>query len=85
MRSRLRLNFALNPLIYKQLTFDSFKMYRELIEALKEADSDPRISMCCITGAGDYYCSGNDLTNFQTQEAMTDIKKAARDGGLLLE
>lgn len=60
-------------------------MYRELIQALKEADADPKVSICCITGAGDYYCSGNDLTNFQTKEAMTDIKKAAQGGGVLLE
>ena len=36
-------------------------------------------------GAGKYYCSGNDLTNFTTKEAMTNIKKAAVDGGVLLE
>lgn len=60
-------------------------MYKEIIEALKEAEADPKISICCITGAGDYYCSGNDLTNFQTKEAMTDIKKAAKGGGVLLE
>lgn len=60
-------------------------MYKELIEALKEADNNPNVLMCCITGAGDYYCSGNDLTNFTTPEAMADIKKAAVNGGVLLE
>jgi peroxisomal 3,2-trans-enoyl-CoA isomerase len=60
-------------------------MYRELIEALKEADRNPQIFMVCITGAGNYYCSGNDLSNFSTKEAMTNIKQAAIDGGVLLE
>ena len=59
-------------------------MYNELIEALSEADKNPNVLMCCITGAGDYYCSGNDLTNFSTKEAMADLKKAAVDGGVLL-
>ena len=60
-------------------------MYRELIEALKEADANPNVLMCCITGAGDYYCSGNDLTSFSSPTAMNDVKKAAKDGGDLLE
>lgn len=59
--------------------------YRELIQALKEADSNPNILAVCLTGAGKYYCSGNDLSIFTTKEAMTNIKKAAVDGGLLLE
>jgi peroxisomal 3,2-trans-enoyl-CoA isomerase len=60
-------------------------MYNELISALKEADANPSIKICVITGAGDYFCSGNDLTNFSTKEAMQNIKKAAKDGGILLE
>ena len=63
----------------------TFRMYNELIEALKEADNNPNILMVVLTGAGDYYCSGNDLTNFSSPEAMKDIKKAAKDGGVLLE
>lgn len=61
------------------------KMYAELIEALKEADANPKILMVCITGAGNYYCSGNDLSNFSTKEALQNIKQAAVDGGVLLE
>ena len=59
-------------------------MYNELTEALAQAKNDDRILMCVITGAGDYYCSGNDLTNFTTKEAMSDFKKAAVEGGVLL-
>ena len=60
-------------------------MYRELIQALKEADSNPNVLMCCITGAGQYYCSGNDLSNFSTKEAMQNRAQASVDGGVLLE
>lgn len=60
-------------------------MYNELMEALEEAQNNPNVLMVCITGAGNYYCSGNDLTNFSTPTAMSDIKKAAKEGGILLE
>ena len=60
-------------------------MYRELIAALKEADANPGITMVVLTGAGPYYCSGNDLSNFNTKEAMQNIQKAAVDGGVLCE
>jgi peroxisomal 3,2-trans-enoyl-CoA isomerase len=60
-------------------------MYNELISALKEAEENSNVTMCVITGAGEYYCSGNDLTNFSTKEAMQNIKQAAIDGGILLE
>ena len=60
-------------------------MYKQITECLKEADKDPNIVAFVISGAGDYYCSGNDLTNFNTKEAMMDIKKASKDGGVVLE
>ncbi len=65
--------------------FIILKMYNELQQALKEADANPKILMVCITGAGNYYCSGNDLSNFSTKEALADIKQAAVNGGKLLE
>lgn len=60
-------------------------MYNELIQALNEADKNPNISAVCITGAGDYYCAGNDLTSFTTKEAMQNMKQSAKDGGVLCE
>lgn len=39
-------------------------MYRELQEALEAAGEDERVVCAVLTGAGDYYCSGNDLSNF---------------------
>ncbi|KAI1902226.1 hypothetical protein AGOR_G00042530 [Albula goreensis] len=43
----------------------SVMMYSEIIEALRLAGKDESI-ITVITGSGDYYCSGNDLTNFVT-------------------
>lgn len=63
----------------------TIKMYNEISEALASADQDPNILMVCFTGAGEYYCSGNDLTNFYTKEAMEDIQKAAVTGGVTLD
>ena len=39
-------------------------MYRELQKALEAAAEDERVVCAVLTGAGDYYCSGNDLSNF---------------------
>ncbi len=61
------------------------QMYQELTQALKEADQNPNVLILCLTGAGNYYCSGNDLNNFNTKEAMQDVRKASKDGGAILE
>ncbi|XP_066481578.1 enoyl-CoA delta isomerase 2-like isoform X2 [Tiliqua scincoides] len=39
-------------------------MYREIMQALEEAAKDDSV-LTVITGSGDYYCSGNDLNNFE--------------------
>ncbi|XP_045045021.2 enoyl-CoA delta isomerase 2 isoform X4 [Desmodus rotundus] len=39
------------------------QMYQEIIHALKAASKDDSV-ITVLTGNGDYYCSGNDLTNF---------------------
>ncbi len=36
-----------------------------------------------IAGAGDYYCSGNDLSNF-SNIAPQDIAEMAKKGGTLI-
>lgn len=58
------------------------QMYEEIIVALNEAAKDDT-SLTVITGAGDYYCSGNDLGNFAniTPDQMHEI---ARESGDLL-
>ncbi|XP_076028857.1 enoyl-CoA delta isomerase 2-like isoform X2 [Oratosquilla oratoria] len=59
------------------------QMYNEWSSALKEADEDPGVVITAVTGAGDFYCSGNDLSNFMNipPEGM---KQMAIDSGKLL-
>ena len=40
------------------------QMYTEVQHALQAAGKDNSVVVTVITGAGDYYCSGNDLSNF---------------------
>ena len=42
-------------------------MYREMSVALKEAEQNPDISCCVITGSGSYFSSGNDLSNYMKE------------------
>ena len=39
-------------------------MYREIQQALEVAGEEEGVVCAVLTGAGDYYCSGNDLSNF---------------------
>ncbi|KAL1006778.1 hypothetical protein UPYG_G00076980 [Umbra pygmaea] len=51
------------------------EMYNELITALEQAGKDESV-ITVITGSGDFYCSGNDLTNFtKIPEAFIDFPK----------
>ena len=43
-------------------------MYQEIIEALNEAENDPEVKICCITGNGPFFSSGNDLENFMIND-----------------
>jgi enoyl-CoA hydratase/carnithine racemase len=42
-------------------------MYAELVRALEDADSNPDVLLCCLTGKGPYFSSGNDLENYLNQ------------------
>ncbi|KAK7084842.1 Enoyl-CoA delta isomerase 2, mitochondrial [Halocaridina rubra] len=57
------------------------EMYNEWAAALEEATADPKTVVTAITGAGDYYCSGNDLSNFMNikPEDMQQMALDARD------
>ncbi|NXG66319.1 ECI2 isomerase, partial [Hemiprocne comata] len=59
------------------------KMYREIIQALEEAGKDDS-TIAVITGNGDYYSSGNDLSNF-TDVQPNEMEKMAKDGAVLLK
>lgn len=61
----------------------SLDMYNEIEAALAEAGKADTL-FTVFTGKGDYYCSGNDLSNF----AITDVKeipKRCHDASLVLK
>ena len=39
-------------------------MYKDIMALLKSSGADSSIKVTVMTGSGDYYCSGNDLSNF---------------------
>ncbi|KAK6982556.1 enoyl-CoA delta isomerase 2 mitochondrial [Biomphalaria glabrata] len=61
----------------------TWQMYRDIGKAFKEAAEDDRYRIAVITGSGDYYCSGNDLSNF-ANISMDQIPKMAKDGRIVL-
>ncbi|CAN9506052.1 unnamed protein product [Ophioblennius macclurei] len=58
------------------------EMYNDIIAALDSAAKDDSV-LTVITGAGDFYCSGNDLSNF-TKIPEGGIEEMAKKGGDLL-
>lgn len=58
------------------------QMYNEIIAALDQAAKDESV-LTVFTGAGDFYCSGNDLTNF-TKIPEGGLELMAKQGGELL-
>ncbi|KAJ3611470.1 hypothetical protein NHX12_021485 [Muraenolepis orangiensis] len=58
------------------------EMYTELVSALDRAGKDSSV-LTVITGAGDFYCSGNDLSNF-TKIPEGGIDALAKKSGELL-
>ena len=56
---KLPLKYALG------LGCDKIRIIQICFSVLKEASEDDTIKIVALTGAGDYYSSGNDLTNFQ--------------------
>lgn len=57
------------------------KMYREWEAALQEAGNDPKTRIAAITGAGPFFCAGNDLNNFANVE---DPPSFAKECGQML-
>lgn len=41
-------------------------MYADIQNSLEAAAVDSRVRVVLLTGSGDYYSSGNDLSNFAT-------------------
>ncbi|XP_064640687.1 enoyl-CoA delta isomerase 2-like [Lineus longissimus] len=61
----------------------NYKMYDEWSGALEEASQDESVHLVVITGAGDYFCSGNDLANF-ANVGPSEIASMAQKGGEIL-
>ncbi|XP_012623849.2 enoyl-CoA delta isomerase 2 isoform X1 [Microcebus murinus] len=58
------------------------QMYHEIMLALEAASKDES-SITVLTGSGDYYSSGNDLTNF-TDIPSGGVQEKAKNGAILL-
>ncbi|XP_008400378.1 enoyl-CoA delta isomerase 2 isoform X1 [Poecilia reticulata] len=58
------------------------EMYNEIIAALEQAAKDES-KFAVFTGAGDFYCSGNDLSTF-TKVPEGGVQEMARQGAELL-
>lgn len=61
----------------KKNAFNS-TMYREVSDTLNQLSEDPSVKACIITGAGDFYSSGNDLANFSVIMHPLSMAKLAR-------
>ena len=59
-------------------------MYDEWVEALAEAAADPKTVITAVTGAGKYFCSGNDLSNFMNID-MSKMHEISKESGVLLQ
>ena len=62
-------------------------LYLDLINVLRQARRSEHVRVLMLTGAGDYYSSGNDLTNFTTVD-MSDtesVQKLMKDSKRMLE
>lgn len=58
------------------------EMYSEIMAALQQAAKDDSV-LTVFTGAGDFYSSGNDLSNF-TKIPEEGVEESAKRGGELL-
>ncbi|KAL9974342.1 hypothetical protein ACROYT_G011366 [Oculina patagonica] len=70
------------PAKYNAITLE---MYQEFMTALDEAGKNDACVVAMVTGTGDYYCSGNDLSNFSRippegpQKMANDARYTLRD------
>lgn len=55
-------------------------MYQEIIDALNDAENNSQISICCITGNGEFFSSGNDVTNYLRSKNNESQEKLIEDG-----
>ncbi|KAF4518967.1 hypothetical protein B566_EDAN007754 [Ephemera danica] len=64
----------------------SLQMYKDIASALDDAAKDEGTKVTVLTGAGPYYCSGNDLGNFsERMEGGGDITASLKEASTNLE
>jgi len=61
----------------------NYAMYEELGKALNEGAEDDSVVLAVMTGAGDFYCSGNDLGNFMNITPDQMAEHAVKGGDIL--
>lgn len=54
-------------------------MYREVERAIRSASANTEITVIMLIGVGDYYSSGNDLSNFSELKHPLTMAKEARE------
>jgi peroxisomal 3,2-trans-enoyl-CoA isomerase len=55
------------------------QMYNEIENALIMLSNDRSVKVCLLTGAGDFYCAGNDLSNFSKVMHPLAMAKRGRE------
>ncbi|WKX93843.1 hypothetical protein Q1695_011254 [Nippostrongylus brasiliensis] len=72
------------PKKFNALTLD---MYRGIIAALEASNNDKSTSVTVITGTGNFFCSGNDLSNFAkaASASKAEVKAMAEEAAQVLK
>jgi enoyl-CoA hydratase/carnithine racemase len=56
------------------------QIYNGLTRLLKEAAGDDRVVITALTGVGDFYSSGNDLTEVLETFLIADVVQTIKQG-----
>uniref|UniRef100_A0A0N5CBS8 ACB domain-containing protein n=1 Tax=Strongyloides papillosus TaxID=174720 RepID=A0A0N5CBS8_STREA len=70
------------PKKYNAITMD---MYDAIGNALRESNNDSTTSVTVITGTGNFFSSGNDLSNFADFRSVEDIKALSEKFSKILD
>ncbi|VDN59498.1 unnamed protein product [Dracunculus medinensis] len=76
---KIRLN---RPSKFNAITLE---MYNGITEALNYSSTDKTTSVTVLTGTGNYFCSGNDLSNFLEVKRVEDIPIMAAEAARVLD
>ena len=58
-------------------------MFDGVVDALADADADASTKFVVLTGAGDYFSSGNDLANFMNADGKDTDEMISAEGEFL--